>query len=244
MMMVLENLQSTFYVITLILAALTGVFSYLLISKLWRNRSKIDTPVLIVFILLSFGYACFALAELSWYMLYGFIERLPSASMPDLYWFVGSLALVLGYGYFSIAMYKEHGHLDRGLILLFSFGLVGGIILYYILSQGIVDSGSNQLAIFFGYYYPISSLLILIASVSVYLFFDKLNTLGTPLLMLAMANLATFIADSIYSYYSFKNIYGLLGVTSDLLYIISYLIYVISFYLLWKNVQGEFGIND
>ena len=240
--MVLENFQEPLYIITLLLAAVTAIIGYRTVHLLWKHKDKLqlNKTTLAVFTFLAVGYILFGLGELSWYLIYGFVQKLPLASVPDMYWVLGTVALLIGFVLFSLSMYKEHGNIGHGLLLMSIAGAVAAGLLYFVLSKGIIKPGESGFAAFLSFYYPIISSLILLASLNVYLFFEKVHSSMAPSLLLFMlANGTTFFADLLFIYYSSQGEYGLVGITSDLLYVCAYAFLVIAFWLAGKRVAGE-----
>lgn len=231
--------QDIIYLLTLFLAGGTAILGYRAVHHLWKQKEKLQLTktALVAFTLITAGYILFALGELSWYLIYGFIQRLPLASVPDMYWFLGGLSLLIGFILFSSHFYKNHGQLGQGVALKFFVAAIAAGVLYYVLSLGVVKEGT-AFAVFLGYYYPIVSALVLIASTSIYLFYEKIGSgLGSSLLLLAVANLGFFLADILFTYYSFRNIYGMIGVISDLLYALAYVLLIVAFWTLGQKIK-------
>ena len=240
--MVLENFQEPLYILTLIVAAFTTIVGYRAVHLLWKHKEKLQLSktTLAVFTLLAVGYILFSLGELSWYLIYGFVQRLPLASVPDMYWILGTVALLIGFVLFALSMYKEHGGVAHGILLMFIAGAVVAGILYFVLSKGIIKPGESGFSAFLSFYYPIVSALILLASLNVYLFFEKTNNSMAPSLLLFMiANAITFIGDVLFIYYSSQGIYGFIGIASDILYICAYTFLVVAFWMIGRRVSAQ-----
>ena len=107
----MSTLQDSLYLVTLIIAGLTAILGFMVVNHLLKAKSKkvFDNKVVVVFSLLSFGYICFALAELAWYLLFKVFEQIPTVSMPDFYWVLGSGALLLAFTLFSVHIHQNHG---------------------------------------------------------------------------------------------------------------------------------------
>ena len=241
-----ESLQQPLYLVTVLFAVLTAFLGIIIVDALYKNRSheRLDGVLVLVFSLLAFGYGCFALGEVTWYLIFDLFNQNPALSMPDFYWVVGSIFLFIAFTIFSVHMHNRHGDTNKTVILLiFSIVLLGSIGIF--LSQlNITEAGNTAGKIFLGYFYPIVSSLILIASVSVYLFYEKISALRNNLLLLLLANFAFLAGDLLYTYSSIKGSYDLIGVLSDLLYIVAYLLCVISFFsLLLKLKQPELELE-
>src|SRR3989338_7218304 len=217
--MVFESAQQILYLITLIAAGFTALAGLSVVHRFTLKKTALSYSNVFVFIfaLLAFGYSCFALAELTWYLIFEVFDQFPSVSMPDFYWVIGSVSLLIAFTTFSLYMFKQHKSLGKGSLFLFLGGAVFAGILYFALSGTVVDLSKGKGHLFLGYFYPIASALILVASASVYLFFEKVEHFGKFLMYLLFANLAFFIGDVLYTYYSFKSVYGITGVLSDVL---------------------------
>jgi hypothetical protein len=236
-----EELQTPLYIITLIFSGITAVlgiyFIHLLFEK--KYRSLFSGTVRFIFTALTIGYVFFALAELSWYLIFNVFNQLPSVSMPDFYWVVGDVFLLLGFITFSFYMHREHGNWSKSsFLIIFSLVVIFGVI-FYLSMVDLTSVEKNSGVVFLSYYYPLVSSLILISSTNVYLFFDKIDKFKTSLLFFMIANIGFLIADLLYIYYSANNIYGLPGILSDVLYIITYLLCSGSFLFLILDVKEE-----
>lgn len=208
------------------IAALLGIvlLNHLLKKK---NRDLFDGKVTFVFALLALGYSCFALAELSWYLLFELFNQTPMVSMPDFYWVLGSVSLLLAFVSFSIYMHKRHGEVSKSWTLL-TFGVIlVGIVLYYVL--GIDFSQETFGKAFLGYFYPLVSSLIVVASLSVYLFLEKISVFRSNLFLFFLANIAFLAGDLLYIDYGVSGVFGLGGVVSELSYIVAYGLCAFSF---------------
>ncbi|MBI2661928.1 hypothetical protein HYX11_00530 [Candidatus Woesearchaeota archaeon] len=237
--MAFENFQSIILFTTLFLSALTAIFGFTLVHKLFKNREKmrLNNLTLISFSLIAFGYSCFAFAEMTYFVIYDIFNQTPSASMPDLYWFFGAISLFLGFTIFSIYLYNKHSQLKKGIVLLLSAGAIMGILLYYVLTTTIMAEGKSPEETFLGYFYPIASGLILISSASIFLFFERLDEIEITLLYLLFANIGIFLSDILYTYYTFQGVYGSIGALSDTLAAVAYGLCTYAFFSLVMKIK-------
>lgn len=228
--MVLENIQGSLYLLTLLTAASTALFGFMLINLLFTNklRDLFSNKNLFIFFFLVFGYACFALAELCWYLMYKVFTELPAASMPDFYWVIGSISLLIAFTTFSVHMYKLHGRKQELYYLLLFGGIVLGVIVYYISSFSSLGLSKTTGHMFLSYFYPVIDSLILISSISIYLFLEKMDTYRSNMLIFFLANIGFLFADVAYVYSSALETYGIVGILSDILYIAAYTLCSIS----------------
>ena len=235
----MSTLQDSLYLVTLIIAGLTAILGFIVVNHLLKAKSKkiFDNKVVVVFSLLSIGYICFALGELAWYLLFEVFGEAPVVSMPDFYWVLGSGALLLAFTLFSVHIHQNHGDAKTGMLLLVVGAVLLGAVIYYI--NG-VDVGSTEGSVFLGYYYPIASVLILIASISVYIFEDKINAFRGNLLLFLVANIAFLLGDLLYINYSVAGTFGVIGVVSEVLYMVAYFLCGYSF--LWLLLRTQESI--
>src|SRR3989338_765849 len=232
------ELQSLLYGITLIFALTTALFGVILVNSLFKHRNRFDNKILITFSLFALGYSIFAMGELLWYLIYTVFTELPSESMPDFYWVVGSIFLLLGFTIFSFYLHRQHGNSQKSTFLLIATVGLLGLVSYYLYSINIASVNDSVGKTFLSYYYPIISSLILLASFSVYLFFDKIDVFKTDLLLLFVANIAFLMGDMFYIYYNLSGTYGLVGSISDIMYIAAYFLCTVSLFSLWNKVRS------
>lgn len=234
-----ETFQKDINILLSVLAALTAVLGAILTSHLYKNKSRplFNNVFLLIFTFLTFGYVCYALAELSFYLIFEAFGQMPVVSMPDFYWFVGSISLLTGFIIFSIHLYKQQRETNKMWLVFGLGGAVLSLLLYYILSTRVIEGSQGAGKSFFGYFYPIISALILIASLNVYWFLEKVEKFGASLLYLLVANAAFFLGDLLFTYYSFKGGYGIVGALSDFCYAGAYLLFSLAFYVLIKNIR-------
>ncbi len=247
--MVLENIQGSLYFLTLLLAVFTAVLGILVINSLFMNKIKelFNNTTLFIFFFLVFGYVCFAAAELCWYLMFEVFGSIPAVSMPDFYWVIGSISLLAAFITFSVHMYRQHGRPSEILFISVFGAVVLSVILYYLSSLDFLTTGATTGHIFLGFFYPLASSLILVSSVSAYLFQEAMDTFRSNMLLLFLANAAFLVGDLLYIYYFISETYGLVGVLSDSFYIIAYGLCSLSFFSLLvkvfarrrKNPSGE-----
>src|SRR3989344_8542928 len=239
--MAFESLQSYMYIGLDISALLAAVFACMLVYRLWKKeyRPSIKHRLVVVFALLAIGEVLNVAGEILYGILYEFTGKLPTSGIPDIIWVIGYISSLLGYAYFSIYMYKEHRQLRKGLGIMGISAVILTIIVLYISKNYIfnLEDGALEFGAVLDCIYLVLSALVVLFSINVYIFFIKLEYLGTPLMYLAIANLLTFVSDNIYIYYSWMDVYGMLGVLSDSLYIFTYLIAALAFYVLYRRIK-------
>ncbi|MFH2028449.1 MAG: hypothetical protein ABIJ08_04885, partial [Nanoarchaeota archaeon] len=175
-------------------------------------------------------------AEISWSIIDELMGQNPQLGFPEYFWIMGALFFMAGFAYFTVYTYKKYQASKKSIITLVLVTLVSAAIVTYLIGNFIVgfQEGESVFEIFLDYYYPVTSAIILILSISVYSFYKELEELGKPLLFLALSTVVGFIADMLYTYWSWNDIYGVPGLISDSLYGIDYILSAAAFYLLFR----------
>lgn len=245
--MSLEGFQPYAYISIDITAVLAALFGCLLLYKLFKKGYKQDSEsnlkkvLTIIFSFLVIGFVVYAIAEVIYSVQYDIVGGTPNLGIPDFFWSIGYVLTLLGYLFFTIYMYSQHGQVKRGIIVTALTGIASVSIVFYLLQTYVFgfQAGESSLEMFLDYFYPIMSALIVMFSVNVYLFFRKLKNIGTALMYVAIGNILAFIGDMAYVYYSWNEIYGPVGVISDTFYLAQYIITAIAFYTLFKKIKLE-----
>lgn len=236
--MVWESLQGNLYFVTFILALLTAVLGIIVVSTLFKDKLKelFSDIHFFIFFFLAFGYVCFALAELYWYLAFKMSGEMPMTDMSDLYWAAGSIFLLIAFVALAVNMFKQQGESSKGMFLgVLGIVIVAAVIGYtYSINLAAGEPGEN---VFFSYFYPVVSSLILVFSMSVLLFWEKAGRFRNSLQLLFFANIAFLLGDLLYTYLTLKGGYGLVGGASDILYILAYLFCSVSFFTLVMHVR-------
>lgn len=239
--MALEQYQPILYPLISMLAAITAILSIKFVIKLRQkeSRTEIKKTMTLVFTFLSTGFILYAAAEILWSVL-SWMGKSPEQGIPDLLWTIGYILMFIGFAYFAVYMYTKKGKLLSGLGTMGLTGIILGITVYYMITSYLYVSGAGTFTeTALNYFYPIAGSAVVIASIAVYLFFRDFEQIGTALLGLALANFLGFAGDVLYAYYSWRNIYGLPGITSDILYVLEYLVSATAFYILLKSSNGN-----
>src|SRR3989339_88758 len=249
-MAVETGLRWALNLVTVLLATSTAILGILLINHLFKNKLKhlFDNLEVFIFSFLIFGYSCFAVAEVCWFLILGIMDQTLSASMPDFYWVVGSVFLLLAFCIMFIQLYRQHGELNHLLIMLVLGVIILGGISYFTYSLVQLEAPKTSGDLFLSYFYPLMSALILVLSFGVYLFFERIDRFAHNLLLLSVANAAFLIGDLLYTVITIKKEYGFYGFLSDVSYIVAY--FLCSFSFLWllfhlrRNSQPEENENS
>lgn len=236
-------LQGPLYLLMLIFSGLTAILGFTLVHHLSKKESKglFSGSIRFIFTALAIGYSFFALAELSWYLIFDVFKQLPSVSMPDFYWVVGDFFLLLGFITFSAYMHKQHGSWSKSTFLIVLALILFSGVIFFLYSMDLSTIGEDSAKMFLGYFYPLISSAILIASANVYLFFDQIDQFKASFLLFLTANIAFLSGDLLYVYYLVKGGYGLVGIISDSLYVVAYLLCSWSFLMLVLKIREHLG---
>ena len=229
-----------------IFAVLTAIFAVLLVHKLWKKPvSNIKGILVKVFSSLAIGSILFAVAEI-WWEIVVLSGSDPALGTAEIFWIAGILFFILGYGYFTFYMYKEHQKTGKGIILTGAATIIAGSIVYFLITNYIFgyQSGETTYEIFLDYFYPITSAIILVLVIAVFMFFKDIGNIGKPLLLLAIGSTFSFLADMLYTYYSWNEIYGIPGILSDSFYSTDYLLSAVAFYMLWRMGMKKLSKNE
>ncbi|MEK6846309.1 MAG: hypothetical protein AABY26_06100 [Nanoarchaeota archaeon] len=240
--MAFESLQGVFSTVILLCAGIAALLGLIFVNKLFKKKSQqLDGIVLFTFSFLTLGYIALALGELTRFLLFSVFKQPPAISMPDLYWVVGGLSLLIAYVVFSVHLHRKYAESGKAVALAIISVAVLAVLLFYFSSVDFF-SGTGTGEKFLGYYYPIISSLVLVASLSVYLYIGKVSTFKEGLLFFIPANIATLIGDMLYNYYNYmdyatQGIYGLVGMGADVLYVIGYALFAIGFLALFLKLK-------
>lgn len=244
--MALEQYQPILYATIDLFAVITAILAIIFVAQLRKKeaRTEIKAALTKVFTFLAFGFILYATAEVLWSIL-SWTGRSPEEGIPDLLWVIGYIVMFIGFAYFAVYMYRKKGKLLQGIGTMSLAGIILGIAVYYMIKSYLYVSGTvSPLETSLNYFYPIAGSAVVVASIAVYLFFGDFEQIGTPLLCLALANFLGFAGDVMYSYYTWRNIYGIPGITSDVLYILEYFVSAIAMYLLLKPSNGNSNHNN
>jgi len=240
--MALEEYQILLYPFIDIFAILTFIFASLLLYKIIGHKEGIlhKKTLVIIFSFLAVGFLFDTAAELAWDFTQYILKESPELGIADVLWIIGHLLVLAGFAYFAAYVRKQYGKLKKGLILIVTAGAIPALAIYYLIHNFALGQqiGKSAFEIFIDYFYPIVSALILVSTLSVYLFFRELKEIGTPMLLFAARAVFVFAADMTYTYYSSKGVYGILGVLSDGFFGIGYVLSALAFYLLIKRWAG------
>ncbi|MFH2027581.1 MAG: hypothetical protein ABIJ08_00445, partial [Nanoarchaeota archaeon] len=168
--MTLENTQVITYVVIDIAAVLTTIFAILFIMKMRGKEQKdIKQHMMRIFYLLGIAYILYTIAEISWSVIEELMGQNPQLGFPEYFWIMGALFFMAGFAYFTVYTYKRYQASKKSIITLILVTLVSAAIVAYLVGNFIVgfQEGESVFEIFLDYYYPVTSAIILILSISV-----------------------------------------------------------------------------
>lgn len=238
--MTLEWTQHITYLIIDFFAILTFIFSLNFLSKIYGKKEQDGIKKLFFgsFLMISLGYLFYATAEISWSIL-SFLGRDPAVGFADILWIIGIFLLFFGFSYLAILTYKEQGNFKK-FLWIFGAGMIfSGAILFYLINNFIfgAQQGESLIEIFLDYLYPISSAFIFIPSLYLYFSFEEMGAMGKAMFFLVLSNFGSFVGDMLYTYYSWNEIFGVVGVISEIGYIFQYVFAFIAFFMLSKIIK-------
>jgi uncharacterized membrane protein len=237
--MSLEFTQIYNYLIIDFFVVLTFLFGLFVLWKIYLKRESLEgikRNFLVSFGLIVFGYLLYSIAEIGWSYIQFVLEQDPTAGVMDYFWIVGVFFLFFGFLHLNSFLLKNSNKKVKNYLILGLVGFFSGVIIFYLITTFIMgnQAGESSFEFFLDYFYPISSMILLVLSFNIYLFFKEFDKLKWPFLLLAVSTLFAFIGDTTYTYYAWNDIYGVVGLVSDISYSIGYLFSSISFYVMFK----------
>ncbi|MFA5141621.1 MAG: hypothetical protein WC471_01470 [Candidatus Woesearchaeota archaeon] len=237
--------------LSLYLANLTGIFSIitailgirLILAILSKKKSPIQRTIHIIFGLLVISFISWASAETIWAIL-SIMGIDPAFGIAEYFYLFGYLCSAIALIYFA-KINLSHSAFEE----IFSVSVIGGLfILFALFSVNFVVSGYVEklpaLEMFLSYFYPIGSAILFALSSTVYIFFRKIKIIEIPLILIAAGYIFNFVGDLGYTYYSLREIYGTIGIISDICFMIQYLLVAKAFCLLISSLSnGNCGFN-
>ncbi len=198
--MVLEQLGDVLYLTTVLFALLTALFGLFMLNTLFGNKIKdlFSDKNFFIYFSLVVGYSLFAMGELTWYLIFKVFGKVDPASMPDVYWTLGSAVLVLSFFAFALTLHRTHRDLNK-IMLMVVGGLVllGGVI-FYLSGINLADLAANRGHVFIGFFYPIADCFIIAFGSIIPIYYSKIEHFRSSLLLLFFASVGILIADLLY----------------------------------------------
>lgn len=227
--MALEALQNTFLGLLALTAVVASLAGFVVLFSFFYNKLKeLFTDInYFIFFFLVWGYLLYTLGEVSFYLTRAVAKDTSAIGIQDVYWTGGALLILVSFIALSITLFRQNGS-GRKLATLLTLGT---IIILGVLALVLTIRDPAQ-RYFFGTLYPILSSLIVTASLSVVLFYRSLGTLRNALLIFFFASSSILAADVLFHYVTVQEIYGVIGVVTDLFYIAGYGLSAIAFIIL------------
>jgi hypothetical protein len=212
------------------LPVVCSFFSLFFLWKAFQSFRSFDFAR-ITWLLILIAIALFSLAEI----VYGYLEVVRKLDMnihfpstADLIWAVGYLPLLAGLimmfvGYsksgFSVGSFKSTS------IRIVLFILLFVVVAIYLLIPILQDNTVEPLTRFFYFFYPIADVFTVIPATEMVFLMYLLGSgsISIPWRLLAFGFLSFTIADLLYSYLSWNEIYGV-GNMTDILWNLGYLL--------------------
>ena len=171
-----------------------------MLNSLFHNKLKdlfSDNTFFIYFFLVA-GYALFALGELTWYLIFKVFGKVAPASMPDVYWTLGSVILVISFFGFAVSLYRQHREFNNLVIMLIGGAVLLGAVIFYLSGIDLVALAANRGHVFIGFLYPLASSLMVVFSLTIPLYYHQIEHFRNSLLFLFFANIGTLAGDLLY----------------------------------------------
>lgn len=226
--MVVENFEqliSPVIAFSALIAALAGIF---LINSLFKDKIKelFDDANYFFFFFLTTGYTLYALGEISWYLILRTSGQPEMNSISDVYWSIGTVVILAAFVVFAFTMHRRYGELQHRKSWII---LAGSIAFATIMYLFFVNQNATQ-PYPFGYFYLIMSSLIMIISMNIILFRQKIVQLGQGFLVIFfLANIGMLIGDALFLYITTTGTYGIAGVISGIAYLGAYALSALAF---------------
>lgn len=236
--MVYEELQTFIYPIMDIAAITATIFAVILFINMIRSNEQgtFKKSMKIIFGLLAIGLVLTASAELIWDGMQFFMGIEPELGLPDILWTLSYIFTLAGYSLFARMMINDNPNEKNKIFAILGVGLLALFIAGYLIKTLILGNqeGESMFEMFLDIYYPIISAMVVMAAFTVFLFFKKIPQLGFPLMLLGVSKTCDFIGNIAYTYYSWNEIYGLIGVIADVFFTLDYVLGAVAFYMLFR----------
>jgi len=229
-----ELLISPYIAFSALVGALSGL---IVIATLFKNKIKelFDDTNYFLFFFLAIGYTLYALGELSWHLILKTTGEPDANSIADVYWTAGVLAIFCAFAVFAYTMHRRYGEQQHRSWMILGVGLAFAVLMYLFF---IIITATQSYP--FGYFYLVMSSLILILSVNILLFRQKIAQMGQGfLLFFFLANVGTFVGDALFLFNITRGVYGLAGVVSSIAYLGSYTLSAIAFITMLIRFYGQ-----
>ena len=225
-MAVIETLSFILLMLINLFSLLSVIWAILVLFRIFnQEESDIKRVFKNTFILFSIATIFLMLGEWTWSYHVYILGNDPYPSIGDLFYVLGYIFEAGGFIYLAAFSYNASKNKEK-----LRSWMSGALIIavgasFYLLNWLIIPfhEWGSSLEAMLDLYYPIASSILLVSTIPAYLLFRGLK-IEKPLLLIALSALFGFMGDFLFSYYSWNDIYGVIGILSDLFYTIDYLL--------------------
>jgi len=217
--MVTDGIANVLLAFIAISAALAAISGLVVLQGFFHNKLKelFNDVNYFIFFFLVFGYFLYALGELSFYLAEIAFQDQSIIGIHDIYWSSGGILILISFIALAKLLFREQHSGGKVTTFLITGAMIVGFVLAAVF--GLIGSESQY---FFGYFYPIISSLIVTASLSVVLFYNQLGGFKEVLLLFFLASGGILLGDVFFHYSTTWGVYGAIGLTADIFYLIGY----------------------
>jgi hypothetical protein len=221
-----------FYDLSIIVMAGFSAVLSLLLARSYGKREVLRT----IWLLLGLGLGLWALGEAIW----AYNELVVQSE--ELFPGPADIVWVLGYIPLFVAMYLRYKSLatvperNRLIALIAIFAALVAVVSYYLLYPILTDPESTPLEIFISVLYPVGDLVVALGAILIFLVLTG-GALSRPWMMIAAGFFILSIADMIFTYADWQEIYAtgesinLVSALADVPYYAGYVIIGFGVYL-------------
>lgn len=214
-------------ILPVILALLAAIYiGYCAKSAIEPSEKK---AILLFFI----GIFLWFLGELLWFWYEAILQiETPYPSVADILWILGFLPFIGGAAYYLKSIFlPTNSKIKKTVIFLASVSVF--VILTLVLFVPVIKADISLIEKIIDFFYPIGDFILFILSLYIATIQLKTGPLGKPWLIFSLAFLLFSVSDMLFSWATFKDIYGYGYAIDflDLLYNLAYVLFPIACYL-------------
>ena len=173
------------------------------------------------------------LGELLWFWYEAILQiETPYPSIADVFWILGYIPFIAGATYHLKSIFlPTNSKIKKTMVSLVAIGMF--IVLTFLLFIPIVKANISLLEKIADIFYPVGDFILFVLFLYIATIQLKTGPLGKPWLVFSLAFLLLSVADMLFSWATFKNIYGY-GYAIDFLdlpYNLAYALFTIACYL-------------
>ena len=229
----LGNVLMMSYILIGIMAAAFGLVAIRNIAS-QQKHTRVKNWLVWVFTLIVAGLACWVLGELLWIVLDSSgLAAYPSVA--DYAYITGYLLYLAGLAIIGYQLVKARGLASvnwRAVTAL----VIGSLATYWLIASLIIGhtAAAWTMESALDYAYPLLSFFLLVAAAYTYEAF-KGGPIDLPFKLILIGFVANYVADFMFTYYTWNGIYGFPGILSDLLYFANYSLNMAAMFLFMKQ---------